>query len=86
MQKLWEQAEGCVPDDIFNDIRQRLQTQARDAAWWKDACLLYFQTFSRQAFPDFVEPPTHTLDELKAVRLGITNYENPSRKLLNSKR
>ncbi len=86
MQKLWEQAEGCVPDGIFNDIRQRLQTQARDAAWWKDACLLYFQTFSRQAFPDFVEPPTHTLDELKAVRLGITNYENPSRKLLNSKR
>ena len=86
MQHLWEQTKGCVPEEVFGDIQQRLQIQARDAAWWKDACLLYFQTFSHQPLPDFVEPPTHTLEELKSVRLGITNYENPSRKLLNLKR
>ena len=74
------------PTDILIDIQMRLQTQVRDAEWWKDACLQYFQTFSHQPLPGFVEPPVHTLSELKAVRLGISNYENPSRKLLNSVR
>jgi len=71
---------------VFLDIQQRMQTQVRDAEWWKDACLQYFQTFSHQPLPDFVEPPVHTLDELKSVRLGISNYENPTRKLLNAVR
>ena len=86
MLRTWNTLEGYIPQDIFLDIQQRMQTQVRDAEWWKDACLLYFQTFSRQPLPSFVEPPVHTLDELKAIRLGISNYENPSRKLLNSKR
>ena len=89
----WNALEPCFAGTgnteaqaVFLDIRQRMQTQVRDAEWWKDACLQYFQTFSHQPLPDFVEPPVHTLDELKAVRLGITNYENPSRKLLNAVR
>ncbi|MBQ9642063.1 MAG: alpha-glucuronidase [Bacteroidaceae bacterium] len=86
MLQTWNTLRPYLPAATFNDIQQRLQTQVRDAEWWKDACLLYFQTFSRQPLPAFVEPPVHTLDELKAIRLGITNYENPSRQLLNSKR
>ncbi|MBR6844906.1 MAG: alpha-glucuronidase [Bacteroidales bacterium] len=86
MLQTWNALQPSLPAADFLDIQQRLQTQVRDAEWWKDACLLYFQTFSRQPLPDFVEPPIHTLDELKAIRLGISNYENPSRQLLNSKR
>ena len=86
MLQTWNALESSLPQAAFLDIQQRLQTQVRDAEWWKDACLLYFQTFSRQPLPQFVEPPVHTLPELKAIRLGISNYETPSRELLNSKR
>lgn len=89
----WNALEPCFAGTgsseaqaVFLDIQRRMQTQVRDAEWWKDACLQYFQTFSRQPLPDFVEPPVHTLDELKSIRLGISNYENPSRKLLNGVR
>ena len=40
-------------------------TQARDANWWKEGCLLYFQQFSGMPIPDNVTPPVHTLDQLK---------------------
>ena len=67
---------------------EMLTTQERDAVWWKDACLLYFQTFSHQELPDDVEKPapSHSLDKLQSIDLGITNYEAPSRQLLDSVR
>lgn len=82
----WNCTEGKIDARLFEDIQDKLQIQVRDAEWWKDACLLYFQTFSKQPIPNFVDVPVHSLKELKKVRLGITNYECPSRALLNTKR
>ena len=86
MQKEWDCIERFVDKDIFLDIQRRLRIQARDAQWWKDGCLLYFQTFSGKAFPLDVEPAVHNLEDLKAIKLGITNFECPSQELLDSKR
>lgn len=85
-QKVWETAKPYVSPEIFNDVQQRLMTQTRDAQWWKDACILYFQEFCNLPIPSEVDPPVHTLDDLRAVNLGITNYESPTPALLNSKR
>ena len=86
MQKQWDSVERFVDPEIFDDIQRRLRIQARDAQWWKDGCLLYFQTFSGRPFPLDVEPAVHNLDELRAIKLGITNYECPTQQLLDSKR
>ncbi len=86
MQRDWERCQGQVDADTFADIQRRLRIQARDAQWWKDGCLLYFQTFSCLPFPDDVEPAVHDLDKLRAIKLGITNYECPSQELLDSVR
>ncbi len=86
MQRQWDCVEKFVDPEIFNDIQRRLRIQARDAQWWKDGCLLYFQTFSGRPFPLDVEPSVHNLDELKAIKLGITNFECPTQELLDSKR
>ncbi len=86
MLREWNSTEGKIDNRLFSDIQDKLQIQVRDAEWWKDACLLYFQTFSKQPIPASTEAPVHNLNELKKVRLGITNYECPSRNLLNSKR
>ena len=86
MQREWDKCESAIDRELFLDIQRRLRIQARDAQWWKDGCLLYFQTFSHMPFPDDVEPSVHDLDQMRAIKLGITNFECPSEELLNSKR
>ena len=86
MQREWQKCEGHIDADHFADISDRLRIQARDAQWWKDGCLLYFQTFSHMPFPDDVEPAVHSLEELIPIKLGITNFECPTPELLNSVR
>lgn len=86
MQREWDKVQSVVDPELFDDIQRRLRIQARDAEWWKDGCLLYFQTFSKLPFPDDVEPAVHNLEELKKIELGITNYECPTQQLLDSKR
>ncbi len=86
MQRKWIKCEGKIDAEVYADIAARLRIQARDAQWWKDGCLLYFQTFSKMPFPDDVEPAVHSLEELVPIKLGITNFECPTPELLNSVR
>ena len=74
---VWDAMQPYVDSQRFNDIQRKLRIQARDAEWWRDACLLYFQTFSRRPIPQDVEHPVHNLDEMMKFRIPITMYENP---------
>ncbi|MCM1137971.1 MAG: alpha-glucuronidase [Duncaniella sp.] len=85
-QNTWNNAEPYIDPEIFTDVQERLMTQARDAQWWKDACISYFQTFSNLPIPSDVAPPVHTLRDMMDIKLGITNYEAPGLRLLNSLR
>ncbi|MDE6450006.1 MAG: alpha-glucuronidase, partial [Muribaculaceae bacterium] len=81
----WISVENDIADKaLYADVLARLEIQAKDARWWKDACLLYFQQFSRLPIPADVAPPTHTLEAMKQVSLGIDNYTNPGADLLDS--
>ena len=61
--------------DAYEEQLRRFERQARDAAWWRDACLLYFQQFSRLPFPaDAAIKPVFSLDELQKFNLRIDNY------------
>ncbi|WP_321331654.1 alpha-glucuronidase [uncultured Bacteroides sp.] len=78
-QKTWDVLEPFVDAPRFLDVQHRLRIQMRDAIWWKDACLLYFQQFSRRPIPYDIERPVHDLDSLEHYHLKITNYENAVR-------
>ena len=86
MQRQWTAAKPYIDPELWNDVNERLMTQARDANWWREGGLLYVQQFSGMPIPDNVTPPVHTLDQLKGIKLGISNYECPTPELLNSKR
>ncbi len=85
-QKTWDRMEKQVDPERFKDVQSRLRIQVRDAVWWKDACLLYFQEFSNMPIPHDIERPIHSLDALRKVRLPISNYECPTEELLNQNR
>jgi alpha-glucuronidase len=76
MQAAWQSVEHYVDKDRYAAVRAKLQIQADDAVWWRDACLLYFQTFSRKPIPSDQEQPVYKLEDLKQFKLNISNYEN----------
>jgi alpha-glucuronidase len=73
-QKIWDKAEPFIDVQRFREVQSKLRTQARDAVWWKDACLLYFQTFSNLPIPYDIERPVHDLDDLKKIRLDMKHH------------
>ena len=74
---VWDAMQPYVDSQRFEEVQRKLRIQARDAEWWRDACLLYFQTFSHRPIPQDVEHPVHNLDEMKQFVIRISMYENP---------
>jgi len=62
MRRAWAALRGRVDDDRFARVAADLAIQEREARWWRDASLLYFQQFSRRPLPRGVEAPAHSLD------------------------
>ena len=74
----WESVEKYVDPYRYSQVHDKLVRQAKDAIWWRDATMLYFQQYSKMEIPSDCTPPQHTLDELRSFRLRISNYETPA--------
>lgn len=68
-RKDWAALSGSIDAERHAEVARSLELQERDAVWWRDACLLYFQTFSKRPLPPGVERPRYTLEEYKAKSL-----------------
>jgi len=68
-RKEWNALAGFVDPERHGQVAKKLAIQERDAVWWRDAVLLYFQTFSKRPLPAGVEKPAKTLEEYKAKSL-----------------
>lgn len=68
MQATWNQLENEVDTQRFNEVNMLLSIQYKEAKWWRDACLLYFQQFSKMKLPQGVEEPEHTLEYYKSLQ------------------
>ncbi len=47
-RKEWDALAGVIDPERHAEIAKKLAIQERDAIYWRDACLLYFQTFSKR--------------------------------------
>ena len=65
----WASLRVLIDDERWSHVAALLRLQERDARHWRDACLLYFQTFSRRPLPAGVEPPAHPLDYYEQIHL-----------------
>ncbi|MGG7437302.1 alpha-glucuronidase [Chryseobacterium arthrosphaerae] len=73
-QKTWDRMESYIDKQRFADVQSKLRIQSKDAVWWKDACLLYFQTFSKKPIPCDIERPVHELEDLKKIKLDMGHH------------
>ena len=65
-QKIWDKAQPYVDSTRFNAVQRKLRSQSSNAVLWKDACLLYFQQFSRMPIPYDIERPVNNLNDVIA--------------------
>ena len=73
-QKVWDKMQPYTDQQRFREVQSKLKIQSRDAVWWKDACLLYFQTFSKRPIPYDIERPVHELEDLKKIQLDMQHH------------
>jgi alpha-glucuronidase len=67
MQKIWSTLQGKIDEERFHDVEAFLKIQEKEARWWRDASVLYFQTFSRRPLPAGYERPEHALEYYMSI-------------------
>ena len=73
-QTTWDKVRHYVDADRFTLVQSKLRSQMQNAQLWKDACLLYFQQFSRLPIPADIERPVHDLDDM--IRNDMPHRQN----------
>ncbi len=66
--RAWEGLAGRIDEPRFQQTRADLVKEVAEARWWRDASLLYWQTFSRLPIPAGYEQPAHTLEFYESLR------------------
>ena len=65
----WAGLEHAIDGQRHRRVAALLNRQHQEALFYKDACLSYFQSFSKKPFPEGVEAPLHDLDHYRNFRL-----------------
>jgi alpha-glucuronidase len=68
MQQDWERVAPYVDTTRFEQVKMLLTIQEKEAIWWRNACVLYFQTYSKLPIPSHLEQPNQTLEMYKNLR------------------
>ena len=67
MQTTWNSLEDKIDKEVFNHVKMLLTRQEKEAVWWRNACVLYFQTFSKQPITEGLEMPDKSLEYYESL-------------------
>jgi alpha-glucuronidase len=67
MRKVWETVAPQIDAERYSEVESLLKIQEQEALWWRNACVLYFQSHSRMSIPEELEKPDHTLEYYEAL-------------------
>jgi alpha-glucuronidase len=67
MRKTWAGLATYIDAQRYAQVATFLDIQEKEARWWRDASIAYFQTISRRPLPPGFDPPEHTLEEYEAL-------------------
>jgi len=73
-RETWQNMQAFVDKQRFEEVSQKLDIQLKEATWWRDACLLYFQTFSQREIPAELDTPVHNLKELMQLKFDLKHH------------
>jgi alpha-glucuronidase len=67
MRVLWQGLENKIDEQRFREVSMLLKIQEQEACWWRDACVLYFQTFAQRPIPSELVKPANNLNYYKRL-------------------
>jgi alpha-glucuronidase len=67
MQDTWDGLKELVDPERHAQVAAFLAIQKKEAKWWRDSSIAYFQTFSGRPIPEGYEPPEHSLEYYKSL-------------------
>lgn len=67
MRRDWDGLKGRIDPERHAQVATFLEIQEKEAQWWRDASIAYFQTFSQRPLPQGEAAPPHTLDYYKSL-------------------
>jgi alpha-glucuronidase len=83
MRKTWAGMAPYVDAERHEEVAAFLAIQEKEAKWWRDACIAYFQTFSKRPMPAGYAAPEKTLQEYEAIEIpyapGLPPANSPGR-------
>jgi len=68
MRREWDSVKPMIDAKRFAETQDFLRIQEREAVWWRDAVMQYFQTFSHLPIPAYLEQPLHPLSFYRSLR------------------
>ncbi len=71
MARRWQALKPDVDAERHADVAAYLAVQLREARWWRDACIAYFQSVSGLPLPAGTRPPGLDLAAYKALHFGF---------------
>ena len=71
---IWNSMKPYVDAERFAEQKANFDRQAKEAIWWRDACILYFQQFSKMPLPLDSPTPVHILKQMMDFKIDIDNY------------
>ena len=69
MERTWQGLSTFIDAERYEETRAFLAIQENEARWWRDASVLYFQTFSKRPIQDSCGPPADTLEHYMSINL-----------------
>jgi len=57
-----------VDTERYSQISDFLAIQEKEARWWRDASIAYFQTFSKRPLPAGTAPPSKSLEYYQSLQ------------------
>ena len=67
MRKTWDEVGPLVDAERRDQVAAFLRIQEKEATWWRDACVAYFQSLSQRPIPPGLPPPAQPLDYYKKL-------------------
>jgi alpha-glucuronidase len=67
MRNTWDEVGPLVDAERREQVATFLRIQEKEAMWWRDACVAYFQTLSQRPIPSGLPPPEHSLDYYQSL-------------------
>ena len=68
MRATWQALRPYVDPARHSEVGAFLGIQQKEAQWWRDASIAYFQSISRRPLPSGFAPPPHSLDHYKSLQ------------------